>query len=115
MSRLNQRINSLLSPAQNAVLNPVTFSSKRAKVLSLAKTGFYRNGSGILTCTVTVEPAEDLGHPIRIVGLASMAEPVGKLKVGDVVSFVGSLQGSLRFGKSPYVVLSHLGEPEDEQ
>jgi hypothetical protein len=111
MSRLSNRF-STLSPAQNAVINPVTFGSKRAKVLSLANTGLYTNGSGVLTCSAVLEPDENLGHPVRVVGLASMAEPVHALKVGDYVSFEGTIQGSLRFGRSPYVVLSKLQQLE---
>src|SRR5208337_4601370 len=105
MSRLNTRFNTL-SPAQNAILNPVEFVSKRSKVLALATSGLYENANGVQTCSAVVEPSEHVGHPIRITGLASMAELVSRLKKGDYIEFVGSIQGSLRFGRSPYVVLS---------
>ena len=114
MSRLNTRFNQL-SPAQNALLNPAVLSSKRAEVLALAESGLYKNRNGILTCSAVLEPVENPGHPVRVTGLASMAEPVHSLKVGEFVSFEGSIQGSLRFGRSPYVVLSQLGDPEPEQ
>lgn len=103
-----------LSRAQNAVLNPVPLTSEKAVVISLAKSGLYDNVKGIPTCSVTVEPTENPGHPIQITGLASLARRVHELAVGDVVTFEGTIQGSLARGRSPYVVLSSIDKAPEQ-
>lgn len=117
MSDQNRFRQQTLSRAQNAVLNPVFTSSERATVLSVAEQGLYRNSRGIFTCTLYVETQENPGHPVQLTGLASIAKLMGELKEGDVISFNGTIHGSLGRGRSPYVVpdeVSLVRDPSQE-
>lgn len=104
--RLNR--NNSLSPAQNAVLNPVYLSSEKATVISVAKSGLYNNANEVPTCSIMVERFEHPGHPVQLTGLASLAALVHELVAGDMLSFEGTIQGSLSRGRRPYVVLSNI-------
>lgn len=107
MSRFNQR-HAPLSRAQNAVLNPVSLSSERAKVLAVFEAGYHDNSRGIPTVSFMVEPEENPGHPMQITGLASIADLMKGLEKGDTVSFNGTIQGSLSRGRTPYVLVSEI-------
>lgn len=94
------------TPAQNAVLNPARLVSEKATVISVSKAGLYRNAMGISMYKLTVETSEQPGQPLELWGQASLAQPLSTLAVDSVISFEGTVQGGLGFGKRPHVVVN---------
>lgn len=108
MQRLNRSNPSFLSPAQRAILTPAVFESKRAKVISVSTAGLYQTmGTNIDKFKMIVECDEQLGQPLEIWGLASIARPLSQLEIGQYISFEGTVQGSFRRGR-PHVVVNHF-------
>jgi hypothetical protein len=105
MLRLN-RFSSTLTRAQRAVTAPVRMSSQKATVISRSKAGLYKNVLDISVFKLTVETSEQPGQPLELWGQASIAEPLSKLEVGQLISFSGTVQGSIGRGRRPHVVVN---------
>lgn len=112
------RFTTRLSPAQRAVVAPVQVSSEEAIVLSVSKAGLYQNSIGIPMFKLTVERSEEPGQPLELWGQASVAGPLSRAAaVGVVLSFNGTVQGSIGRGRKPHVVVNNfkvLSTPEVE-
>lgn len=106
MQRLSRSYGQQLTPAQRAINSPVILSSARATVVSVSKAGLYQTSLGIDRVKLTVERSEELGQPLELWAQVSLAGPMSKLKVGDVISFSGSVQGSIGRARRPHVVVN---------
>ncbi len=104
MSQYLNRQSRFLSPAQRMLLNPVAFSSQKAKVISKAQSGLHNTLQGFPTMTIWVECDEQPGRPVRLVGLSSIARPLSELEIGNYIAFEGSAQGTQSRG--PYVAVT---------
>jgi hypothetical protein len=102
----SNRFNSLLTPAQRAVVNPVKRSSQNATVISVSTAGLYENALGIEMFKLTVERSEEPGQPLELWGQASIARPLSQLVKGDRITFTGTVQGAIGRGRRPHVVVN---------
>src|SRR5271168_3087584 len=70
-----------LTRAQAAILNPVTFSSERARVVRVLGDGLTQDRDGLDLITVSILTAEKPGQPFRLTAkdtLATQLESIAK-------------------------------------
>lgn len=91
--------------AQNALLNPVTFSSEKAEVISVTGEGLTRDAVGVDLITVIARVAERPGQPVRLTAKDTLAQKLAQIaKEGSVFAFEGNVSGN----PVPYVFATSL-------